>query len=112
MIKYLAMTNSLQAFKQCVELVGDIFNSKRGLSSTLLNLKDKPVEEVHSKVENLLEGISELLLSPSLRNKIIKSFYGEEILVQKQQASYSSLISTSIRLTQQLKDTPYSTCNS
>jgi U3 small nucleolar RNA-associated protein 10 len=71
-----------------------------------LNLRDKPLEEIHTQVQNLIEAISDLLTRHSLRNKIVKSFYSDEELYKKQQAGYTTLMGSSISLTQELSGTP------
>jgi U3 small nucleolar RNA-associated protein 10 len=96
----------LKALNQCIEFIRDMFRTRQGsISYTLLDLKDKFKEEIYTRADNLMVLVSEVALSPLLRGKIIKAFNGDEASFKKQQASYSGLLGSSIRLIQEAKDT-------
>jgi U3 small nucleolar RNA-associated protein 10 len=95
----------LKVLNQFVDLVADISRPRRGLSEVILNLKEKPADQVIAISENLLEALRELLNGTTLRNRIVKSFHHTNSLSETQQASFSELMKSSIRLTQHLKDT-------
>jgi U3 small nucleolar RNA-associated protein 10 len=95
------------ALTQCVDFIRDMFRSRQGsISYTLLDCKDKSKDEIHIRADSLMALVSDLALSPLLRGKIIKAFNGDEMAFKKQQTSYSGLLGSSIRLTQEAKATP------
>jgi hypothetical protein len=83
-----------------------MFGSRRTRSEALMHLKDKSLDDLHAKAHNLMDAISNVLSSTSLRNKFIQSLKGDDKTVEQQQAAFAALMSSSIRLTQQMKDTP------
>jgi len=70
-------------------------------SEPLMHLKGKPDDDILAKAQSLMGALSNLLSSPVLRNKFIQSLDGDDETVEKQQLTFSALMNSSIRLTQQ-----------
>ncbi|QDS77678.1 hypothetical protein FKW77_003509 [Venturia effusa] len=93
-------TIDLQAIRQYVGLVTDIFKQRRTLSEAVLNLKDKSPEELESTANNLLQALAGLLDNPQLKSRLVASFHPDEPIANEQRITFSSLMQDAIVMTQ------------
>jgi U3 small nucleolar RNA-associated protein 10 len=96
----------LQAIRQYVGLVTDIFKQRRSLSEVVLNLKDKTSEQVEAIANNLLEALAELLDNSRLRSRLVESFHPDQQTANAQRTAFSGLMEEAIRLSQFLLKRP------
>ncbi|KAE9965862.1 hypothetical protein BLS_000957 [Venturia inaequalis] len=90
----------LQAIRQYVGLVTDMFRQRRNLSEVVLNLKDKSPEEVEVIANNLLEALSDLLDNPLLKSRLVASFHPDQLSANDQRTAFSGLMQDAIMMTQ------------
>jgi U3 small nucleolar RNA-associated protein 10 len=96
----------LQAIRQYVGLIADIFKQRRTLSEVILNLKEKSNEQVEAIANNLLEALAELLDNPLLRSRLVESFHPDQQSANAQRTAFSRLMEEAIRLSQFLHKRP------
>jgi U3 small nucleolar RNA-associated protein 10 len=98
---------SLKTIRKCLDLVWDIFRSRRTISNHVLNMSERPKDTHDNVAANLLIALAELLNDRQLRGQMSKSFESGDIdSANAQRMACVELIQEAIRLSQFLKSKP------
>ncbi|WPH03565.1 Hypothetical protein R9X50_00644600 [Acrodontium crateriforme] len=92
----------LQTFKQYMALVFDCLKKKRSLSDTILGFSEKDADQIEESVDTLLESLSGLLQSHSLRKRLAKELGKEGEDTERLQNIYADLLEQVMQLSRDL----------